>query len=201
MKTLLNQQAFEFLKLYGVRVLDYSRVNNPKDVYDCKPPFVLKANSSHIHNKEDKNLVRFVNNLSEVDKHWNDIRKYAQVVKQNFHEGHKFIIQIVRSAGANPAIIVGLSGLSVDFHKDFVERKCPLSETSARRMIKKLCVYNHIDTHNNKPTKLKYLENTLVKLSELAVSESELIALEVDPFILSDKSGKVVDVKVVLENG
>ena len=199
MRTLTNQQALDFLKHYKIPVLDYAQVEHAEKLARCKTPFVLKVDSSHIQHKKERNLVRFVHNLADAQKHWHAIRKHGHVIKQRFHDGHPIVIQVVRSSGAEPSIVVGMSGISVDFHKDFVEEQCPLSETDARGMLKDLNVFSHIDKFNGSRTKLNYLEQTLVRLSELAVREPDLIALEIDPFMLSHRSGKVIDAKVILE--
>jgi len=200
MRTLTNQQALDFLKHYKVPVLDYTPVEHAEKLAKCKTPFVLKVDSSHIPHKKERNLVRFVHNLFDAQKHWHAIRKHGHVIKQRFHDGHPVVIQVVRSSGAKPSIVVGLSGISVDFHKDFVERQCPLSENDAREMLKELNVFSHIDNFNGSKTKLNYLEQTLMRLSEIAAKEPDLVALEVDPFMLSHCSGRVVDAKVILES-
>jgi hypothetical protein len=200
MKTLLNQEALDFLKLHEVQVLDYSEISSINDLYSHRTPFVLKVSSKKIHNKSDKNLVKFVQNHAEAEQHWHNIRKHGTVIKQRHSLGHELLIQVVRGSSSKPSIIVGMSGVSVDFHRDFVERKCPVTENSAKKMLKDLGVYDHISSYTGKPTKIDYLARTIIQLSEIAVKESNLVALEVNPFILNNRSGKVADAKIVLED-
>jgi len=199
MKNLTNQRALDLLKLYHIPVLDYSIVNNSKQVSKNERPFMLKIDSpTLIHKSERKDGVVRVYHPEHMEKHFTNMRKHGQVIKQPFVEGHEFIIQLIRPPKGKASLIVGCSGVSTDIHNDFSLRICPIKPSSAKKMITELQTINYFSKFNGKNTRFDILEDTLIKIGNLTKKES-IKSLEIDPFILNHKAGRVVDAKILLD--
>lgn len=197
MKILTNQQALEFLKLHGVPVLNYTPVSNPKAVRD-QHPFVLKVDSPKMLHKSEKQGVVHIPDLKHVHKHFNRLRKHGGVIKQPFVAGHEFVIQLIKPPRDKASLILGFGGVSTDIHNDFSLRTCPIKPSSARKMIEELKTFNHFTNFKGNATRFDILENSLAKISEL-IKKEKIKSLEIDPFILNHKAGRVVDAKIVLD--
>ena len=192
---LTNQKALDFLKLYNIPTLNYKRVSGSHEV--TKFPSVLKLDSPHVLHKSERKGVHVVHHDAHAEKAFNKIRKHGQVILQQHVDGHELVLQILKPPKGRTSILLGLSGASIDVHKNFSTRRCPIKLNSARNMIHELCTFNYISTFKGKKTRINALERTLVALSELALKE-KVKSLEIDPFILNHKLGGVADAKIVL---
>ena len=195
MRTLTNQRALDFLKVYDIPTFDYKHVHG--DHHITRYPCVLKVDSPGMIHKSERNVVHVVHHKEHAKTHFHKLRKKGHVIAQQHAEGHEFVLQVVKPPKGKALIMVGLAGVPIDVHDHFSVRTCPVSLASARKMIKDLRGADYITKFNGKKSKINFLEKTIVALSKLAVKE-DIRALEIDPFILNHKFGGVADAKIVL---
>jgi len=195
MRTLTNQRALDFLKVYDIPTLDYTHVHDAHHI--SKFPCVLKIDSTKIIHKSEKSGVQIIHHAEHAQKHFPKLRKKGHVISQQHADGHEFVMQVVKPPKGKSLIMLGLAGVPIDVHDHFSVRTCPISLASAKKMIQELRGAEYVAEFNNKKSKLSYLEKTLVSLSKLAVRE-DFRSLEIDPFIVNHKFGGVVDAKIVL---
>jgi acetate---CoA ligase (ADP-forming) len=198
MRTLTNQRALDLLKLYGVPVLNYTLVSNPQEITNNQRPFVLKIDSPSIIHKSERKGVVPVHDNKQLAKHFRKLRKHGQVIKQPLVKGHSFVIQVIKPTRGKLSLILGFGGVSTDIHNDFALRICPIKPSSAQKMIEELQTFNYFSEFEGKQTRFDVLADVLSKISILAKKE-KLHSLEIDPFILNHKAGRVVDAKIVLD--
>lgn len=197
MRTLLNQQALDFLNVHNIPVLNYTPIDSSSRISSSQHPFFLKVDSPAIVHKSERRGVYRVHHPSRAVDSFNKLRKHGKVIRQPLIEGHEFVIQLLRTPKGKTSLIVGFGGVSTDIHNDFSIRMCPISLGSARKMIEELRTFHHVNTFRSKDTRFDILEETIVKLSDL-VRKENVKSLEIDPFILNHRTGRVVDAKITL---
>ena len=96
-------------------------------------------------------------------------------------------------------IAAGVGGIYVEVYKDVSFRVCPITERDAEAMLDDLKGRAILEGARGKKLNKGALVAALVKLSRLPEKQPRLAELDINPFILNDKEGKVVDARVILE--
>ncbi|MBT3940569.1 hypothetical protein HOD83_01535 [Candidatus Woesearchaeota archaeon] len=194
MRTLTNQRALDFLKLYHIPTMDYTPILGAHLIRNF--PCVFKVDSPKILHKAEHKVVHVVHHKDHAESKFHALRKKGNVISQRHVDGHEFVIQVFRPPRGKMLILLGIGGIPTDVHEHFSVRPCPVALGSARKMIDELRASEYITTFSGKKTKVSSLEKTIVALSKLALKEN-VKAIEIDPFILNHKFGGVADAKIV----
>ncbi len=200
MRILLNQQAFDLFNKYNIKCLDYKAINSTADLKKIKFPIVMKISSSKIVHKTEMKAVRVTTSFAEGVKNFNQMRKYGHVVYQPFFSGRELIIGVVNDRTFGQVLMFGLGGIFTEVLKDVSFRACPITKRDAFEMMKEIkgsMILNEFRGH--KAINKDDLAEVLVKLSKLAVKEN-VHELDINPYMVSEKTGLVVDARIVLEN-
>ena len=163
---------------------------------------VLKIISDQALHKSKINGVRIVNNDHELTKNYDELLKIAKknrlkldgILVQTFISGKEIIIGGKKDNSFGPVILFGGGGIFTETLKDFSLRICPLNEKDIKEMIQETKVYNTLNENE-----IKQAVNSLLKVNEIMLKHSEIIELDINPLIVSEKSSVVVDARMVLE--
>ena len=162
-------------------------------------PVVLKALSPKIVHKTDKGAVQIVHSADQLEKDFAALKKLAPIIMvQEFVKGSEFILGLKKDPTFGHVILCGIGGIYVEVYKDVSFRVCPITPKDAEGMLDDLRGKG-ILTARGKKLKKQALIDALVKLSKLPASRKAISELDINPFILSEKEGLIVDARVVLE--
>ncbi len=158
------------------------------------------------HKTEAGGVLLGIANKKELDDAVQSMRerfgKEARLVIQKMAPpGMEWILGIKRAAGYPPAVVCGAGGVLSELVRDVSVRLCPLDEHDAREMITETRAGRLLGGwRGSGPLDREALVTTLLRLSELALNSPTLQELDVNPFILSETGGVVVDALAVVQD-
>ena len=161
-------------------------------------PIVLKAVSAKIIHKTEAGAVQIVHSSDDLAREFGVLRKLAPIIlAQEFVKGTEFILGLKKDKTFGHVVVAGIGGIYVEVYKDVSFRVCPITPNDAEQMLndlKGVAVFTARGKNLNK----KSLIDALVKLSKLPEHKS-ISELDINPFILNEKEGKIADVRIILE--
>jgi succinyl-CoA synthetase beta subunit len=171
-------------------------------------PLVLKLISPKALHKTEVKGVRIVNNSEELKKEYDDLCKTAKkkklplagILVQEFVKGEEVLIGIKYDNTFGHVIAFGVGGKYTELLKDVSFRICPITEEDAQSMIDGLRMRQLLyGVRGSKPVNIKLLKQVMVKVSKIPLKNKKIMELDINPFIINDKTGKVVDARIVMK--
>lgn len=172
-------------------------------------PVVLKLISPKIIHKTDIGAVRVARDETGLDIHYRQLMALGRSKKvqvqgiliQEFVKGKELILGIKKDPTFGPTIMLGLGGIYAEVFKDVTFRVCPITEHDADSMIHELKSKDLLfGVRGERPGNIQLLKIAMMNLSRLALKYN-IEELDINPFILNDRTGKAVDVRIVLADG
>ena len=172
-----------------------------------KAPLVLKIISLDAIHKTEIGGVSIVHHENEIEKEFNNLILIARknklslkgILAQEFIEGQQLIIGLKKDATFNHVILFGLGGIFTELLNDVSIRKCPISKEEAQGMINELKSRKLFEGFRNIQLNTNTLKESLVAISKIPQKHKNIKELDINPFILNNKEGKAVDVRIVIE--
>lgn len=172
--------------------------------FSLKFPVVLKLVSVHALHKSEVEGVKVVKDKEELIAEYAKLEKLNSklrgkgILVQEFVKGKEVIIGIKEDETFGKVIMLGLGGVFVELLKDVVFRACPITKEDAAQMISELKGKDILlGFRGEKGVDLNVLKKVLVMISELALKH-KIQELDINPFIINDKEGKVADFRAVV---
>jgi biotin carboxylase len=173
-----------------------------------KFPLVLKIISLKALHKTEVKGVRIVNNSEELKKEYDDLCKTAKkkklplagILVQEFVKGEEVLIGIKYDNTFGHVIAFGVGGKYTELLKDVSFRICPITEEDAQSMIDGLRMRQLLyGVRGSKPVNIKLLKQVMVNVSKIPLKNKKIMELDINPFIISNKTGKVADARIVMK--
>jgi acyl-CoA synthetase (NDP forming) len=171
-------------------------------------PLVLKLISPKALHKTEVSGVRIVRALEELRKEYLDMWKGTKkkrlpvtgILAQEFVKGEEVIIGIKHDQTFGHVLAFGIGGKYVELLKDVSFRACPITEEDAQSMIDELKMRQLLyGVRGAKPVNIRLLKQSMVKISKMPLKNKRIQELDINPFIINDKIGKAVDVRIVMK--
>ncbi|MBI4739197.1 acetate--CoA ligase family protein [Candidatus Woesearchaeota archaeon] len=172
-------------------------------------PRVLKLISPQAIHKSELNLVRIAKDMFDLKDHFAELVNIAQknhlsvdgMLVQEFVPGNQLLIGIKKDPTFGHVIVLGLGGIFVEILKDMAFRVCPITARDVQMMIDELKSKEILyGARGQKPANLAFLSDCLVSLSKIHLKHPDISELDINPFILNDKTGVAVDVRMIVES-
>lgn len=212
---LLEHEAFELAKYYGIPVPEVVLVKTPKEAYDIADsigyPIALKIVSPDIVHKSDvggvrlhlysrENVARAVNEmLKTVSARALHARIVGVIMYREVPQGTEVIVGGLRDSVFGVAIMFGLGGVFVEVFKDVSFRIAPVNFEDALEMINEIKSRQILEGYRgNKPVDKKALADIIVKTSRLMLENKEIESIDLNPVMAYPNGAEVVDVRVIL---
>jgi succinyl-CoA synthetase beta subunit len=183
--------------------------NSPKHLskIKIKPPIVLKIISQDALHKSDIGGVKIIKNELELAPAFNELIKISKrrriklegIMVQKYEEGESLIIGIKKDPIFSHVLLFGLGGIFTEVLEDTSIRKCPITDSDAEEMISDLKASKIFQGFRGKKYNLEVLKKALVSISKIPLKHKTLSELDINPFILNEKTGTVVDARIVFE--
>jgi acetyl-CoA synthetase (ADP-forming) len=105
-----------------------------------------------------------------------------------------------KDAQFGPVLMFGLGGILVEILKDVSFRIVPLTRRDAREMIREIKSYPLLEGYRGQEAvDISYLEELLLKVSQLAEESPEIRELDINPLLAYSDGAIAVDARVILE--
>ncbi len=168
-------------------------------------PVVLKISSDFIVHKTEVGAIKiaytqedFFKTLEEFSKKITKFKARGILVEE-FVKGQEIIIGLKKDKTFGHVIGLGLGGIFVETIKDISFRACPLESVDFDSMLNDLKMKDLILGIRGKKNNVAELKKTVLEISKLALKNSKLLELDINPLILNEKDCKIVDARIVME--
>jgi acyl-CoA synthetase (NDP forming) len=214
---LTEVESKEFLQEAGIPVIETKLTRTKKTAISTSKkmgfPVVLKVASPDIIHKSDSGGVKLrLANATQVGNAYSEI---MLSIRQRFPEariqgvslqkmarpgGVEVIIGLSKDAQFGPVLMFGLGGILVEVLKDVSFRLVPITKRDAEEMVREIKGNPLLQGYRGQePADIPFLEQLLVKVSELAEQYPQIKELDLNPIFAYQDGAIAVDARVVLE--
>lgn len=124
----------------------------------------------------------------------NGVTVYEMVPK-----GKEVILGISYDRTFGHMIMFGLGGIYVEVLKDVSFRIVPLTEADAGEMVREIKTYQLLQgARGEKPVDLEAITDAILRLSRLAADFPEVIELDINPLVVTEKGATALDARIIL---
>ena len=214
-RPLLETEAKELLREYGIPVPDFRLIKNEDEVSkitcEISFPLVMKIVSPDIIHKSDAGGVKVgIKNEKEGKLAYREIifkaKKYNKKAKISgviaytmVPQGTEIIIGMMKDPHFGPVIMFGLGGIFVEILKDVSFRILPIEERDAEEMITEIKGYEILKGARGKPPRdIQAIKEVLMRISQLTMENPEINEIDLNPIFAFEKGLQVVDARIIL---
>lgn len=216
--TIVGEQALDILQAYGIQVAGYRYANTVEEALaiakDISYPLVMKiATPEVLHKTEAGGVIVDLRSDDEMKNAFNELKKrtgklkkdehFSVAIQQMISGAVEIIFGMTTDPSFGPLMMFGLGGIYVEVMKDVAFRINPLTDQDAKEMIKSVRSYPLLTGFRGAPPiDLAYVEETLLRLSQLVRDFDCLFEIDINPFIVSPdrKNCKAVDARFIVRD-
>lgn len=212
---LLEHEAFQLAKHYGIPTPDATLVREPQEAYELADtigyPLAIKIVSPDISHKSDVGGVKLnLMTRDEVKKAVEQMLKTvptrvpnARIVGVLMYKmapaGLEVIVGGIRDQVFGSAVMFGLGGIFVELLKDVSFRISPVSFEEALEMIEEIKAAKLLNGYRGlPPADKKAIADIISKTSKMLVEIEEIESIDLNPVIVYQQGAIAVDVRVIL---
>ncbi|MCB0563030.1 MAG: GNAT family N-acetyltransferase, partial [Phaeodactylibacter sp.] len=175
-------------------------------------PVVLKVVSPDIGLKTDIGGVEVgLKNASEVEAAFGRIKNrvkegcpdaciYGISVEEMIHKRYELLIGANKDPIFGPVIVFALGGVNVEIFKDSNIGLPPLSMALAKRVIEETRVYELLKGYRGMPqADIRSIQFMLYKFAYLIMDCPQIKEIDINPFVVDETGGVVLDAYVILD--
>ncbi len=171
-------------------------------------PLVLKIISPDAIHKSEIKGVRLIKNRHDFSDEYNKLLSIAKtknlrlegILVQEYIEGEYVIIGLKKDPTFGHILAFGIGGIYTELLKDVSFRVCPITLKDADEMLSELKLKKLLEGfRNTKPINKDFLKNILVKVSNIPKEHPEIEEMDINPFVVNDIDGKVVDARILIK--
>jgi len=214
-RPLLETEAKELLKEYGIPVPDFKLIKSEDEITglakEINFPIVMKIVSPDIIHKTDAGGVKvgikdekeaelaYQEIISKVKKYNKEAKIEGVIVYPMVLQGTEIIIGMMKDPHFGLVVMFGLGGIFVEILKDISFRILPIVERDAREMITEIKGYKILKgARGNPPRDIQAIEKVLMKVSKLTKENPEINEIDLNPIFVFEKGIQVVDARMIL---
>jgi len=214
-RSLLETEAKELLKEYGIPVPDFKLIKSEEEISglakEMNFPIAMKIVSSDIIHKTDAGGVKlnikdemearlaYQEIISKAKKYNKNAKISGAIVDSMIPEGTEIIIGMMKDPHFGPVIMFGLGGIFVEVLKDISFRVLSIEERDAREMITEIRGYEILKgARGRSPRDIQAIEGVLMKISKLTMENPEINEIDLNPIFVFENGIQVVDARIIL---
>lgn len=208
---LTTEESLAVMRACGIRVCRAQLAKNEDEVLSAGNkigyPVVMKIVSETTSHKSDVGGVRVnINNEAELRSEYRDLMRKLKdkhllnglkglLIQEQVKGRRELVCGMSVDPQYGPLMMFGLGGIFVEVFKDVTFRVAPLKDTDARDMIRSVRAYKLLEgARGTTPARIEQIEETLLRLSQLAVQFPAVCELDINPLMISEASGEAVAV-------
>jgi len=214
-RSLLETEAKELLKEYGIPVPDFKLIKSEDEIIglakEISFPIVMKIVSPDILHKTDAGGVKIGVNtekearlayqgiISKAKKYNKEAQIYGVITYSMIPQTTEVIIGMMKDPHFGPVIMFGLGGIFVEVLKDISFRILPIKERDAREMIAEIKGYEILKgARSESPKDIKAIREVLMNISKLTMENPKINEIDLNPIFVFEKGLQVVDARMIL---
>lgn len=204
---LLFEEAAAVLRAYGIPFID-SRVCATLDeilaaARELRFPVVLKLSSEHISHKTEVGGVKVdLRSEAEVREAFDGMVAALEardvppgesrfILQEMVQGGRETILGLQALKNFGSLVMFGLGGIYVEVLQDVAFRIAPITDKDAEEMIREIRGFPILQgIRGEAPVHLEVLQETLMRLSQLAEDFPEILELDINPFVAHPQASK-----------
>jgi len=216
--SIVGEEALEILNAYGIQVAGYRYAKSAEEAVsianEISYPVVMKiATPAVLHKTEVRGVIVDLRSDEEVIKAFAELKERVGILKKGEHfsvalqqmisGAVETVIGMTTDPSFGPLMMFGLGGIYVEVMKDVAFRINPLTDYGAKDMIQSLRSYPLLTGFRGAPpVDLDYIEETLLRLSQLVRDFDCFAEIDVNPFIVSPdrENCKAVDARFIVRD-
>ena len=208
---LTTLESIDVLNAYGIRACKYGLATNEEEVVSLGNqigyPVVMKMTSKTTSHKTDVGGVRVnIQSEEQLREEYRDlISKLTEkglidglegvIIQEMVKGSREMVCGIATDPQYGPMMMFGLGGVFIEVMKDVCFRIAPLTDVDAMDMIKSVKAYKLLEgARGTKPADIEQIQETLLRLSQLVKDFSYIDELDINPLLISEKSGEGIAV-------
>jgi acetyltransferase len=213
---LTERESKALLKAYGIPVNRTEVAGSPDDAVSLAGqigyPVAMKIHSRHIIHKSDAGGVKLnLRNEEDVrnafDKIVTNARNYnpdaelegVTVQPMLGHPDYELILGSRKDSCFGPVVLFGMGGIMTEILKDQAIALPPLNRLLANRLMKNTRVFQILKGYRNRPAaNIEFLEETLIRISQLVTDFPEVEELDINPMVLVGNEACAIDARVIV---
>ena len=204
--------AKNLLKNYKFQNTLSDIVETPKEAKDAASrigyPIVLKVDSPDIHHKSDIGAIK-----TGIKNRENAANQFHNVIDNVYHEkpeahingvvvqeqvdGMEIALGMKRDPQFGPMIMVGLGGIYIEALHDITFGIAPISKPEAKQMIEELESSELFKGVRGEKSSLEKIEKAIVNLGKLAMENTDIKEIDLNPLILTEEELMVTDIEII----
>ncbi len=170
-------------------------------------PIVLKIISAQALHKSEIKGVRIVKDSEELIKEYENLIEITEKKKlhykgflvQKYIEGISVLIGLKKDVTFGHILVFGIGGIYTELLNDVSFRVCPITEKDAEGMIQELQMKQLLfGFRGETEVNIKLLKKVMVKVSEIPLRHKDIQEMDINPFVINDRKGFVVDARIVV---
>ena len=214
-RSLLETEAKELLKAYGIPIPDFQLIKSEDEIAglakEINFPVVMKIVSPDIIHKTDAGGVKlnikdetearlaYQEIISKTKKYNKEAQVFGVITYSMIPKATEIIIGMMKDPHFGPVAMFGMGGIYVEVLKDVSFRIIPLEERDAKEMITKIKGYEILKGIRGEPPRdIPAIEEVLMKVSKLTMENPEINEIDLNPIFVFEKGLQVVDARMIL---
>jgi acetyltransferase len=169
-------------------------------------PLVLKtADRKVIHKSDEGGVILNIKDEGELEEAYgklqkNGLAREGLLIQKMAPLGLEMVLGMKRDRDFGPLLMFGLGGIYVEVLKDVAFRLAPISLEEAKEMMKEIKSYRVLEGVRGKdPVDLDFLAQQLVNLGDLALQYKEIEEIDLNPLMVYNVGGKVLDARIMVK--
>jgi acetyltransferase len=198
-------ESFALLEKYDIKAVLTERVDGSPDLSRLHYPCALKVvGKKLIHKTERQAIALNLKNSVQANIALNNFQGLLKektnycVSQPMVHGGLELILGFRRDASFGPIMMVGLGGIYAEIFKDVATEVDDLDGARVREMLKRLKSFPILNGARGRKFDLDALIETILKLQKLALKETEIIELDLNPLFLMADGALAADVRIIV---
>jgi acetyltransferase len=213
---IMGPEGMTILFAYGIKIPGSAKAKTEDElkgaISKLAPPFVMKTDDPQVvHKTEVGGVILNIKTTADAMTAFETMRrKFTRpdgsfrgvMIQEMITGGVETIIGMNLDSSVGSLLMFGLGGVSVEVMKDVAFKVNPLSVSEASEMVRSVKGFKLLNGFRGAPpVDFEALEETILRLSQLAVDFPELESFDVNPFIASPEKCRsvAVDARFVLK--
>jgi acetyltransferase len=164
-------------------------------------PCVMKIVAGDLLHRSDVGGVKVgLMNLKEAREFWQPRKEFQMIVQEQAKKGIEVFVGIKRDPELGLFLVLGWGGIYAEIIDDFAMATIPATKPMILKTLKRTKLYRVLTGARGTHYDVQFVVDTVFQLSLFAQSFPQVAEIDVNPIVVYEKGGSMVDFKVVISS-